>query len=77
MKAAISLPDDVFEAAEAVVEARGWTRSHLYTEAVRQYLKNQDPAEITRRLDEIHPAPEKDRAVRRRANRAILGASDW
>ena len=43
MKAAISLPDSVFEAAEAVVEARGWTRSHLYTEAIKQYLRHQDP----------------------------------
>ena len=77
MKAAISLPDSVFEAAEAVVEARGWTRSHLYAEALKQYLRHQDPEDITRRLDAVHSGPDSDSAVRRRANRAVLAASDW
>ena len=77
MKAAISMPDDVFMAAEAVVEARGWTRSHLYTEAVRQYLRHQDPLDITERLNQVHPAPDADRKSRKRANRAVLKTSDW
>ncbi|HXP89539.1 MAG TPA: hypothetical protein VN931_01305 [Fibrobacteria bacterium] len=77
MKAAISLPDDVFEAAEAVVEARGWSRSRLYTEALRQYLKREDPAEITHRLNQVHPVADESAALRRRANRSVLEASDW
>jgi metal-responsive CopG/Arc/MetJ family transcriptional regulator len=77
MKAAISLPDDVFEAAEAVVEARGWSRSRLYTEALRQYLKREDPSDITHRLNQVHPVQEEAADFRRRANRAVLKASDW
>jgi len=77
MKAAISLPDDVFEAAEAVVEARGWSRSRLYTEALRQYLKREDPADITHRLNQVHPVSDEGATPRRRANRAVLKASDW
>jgi metal-responsive CopG/Arc/MetJ family transcriptional regulator len=77
MKAAISLPDDVFEAAEAVVEARGWSRSRLYTEALRQYLKREDPDQITRQLDEVHGQPDKDREFRRKANLKTAQASDW
>lgn len=77
MKAAISLPDDVFEAAEAVVEARGWSRSRLYTEALRQYLKREDPADITHRLNQVHPVVDEDAVFRPRANRAVLKASDW
>ena len=77
MKAAISLPDSVFEAAEAVVEARGWTRSHLYTEAIKQYLRHQDPEDITHRLNEVHSGSDSDSALRRHANRAALKASDW
>jgi predicted transcriptional regulator len=78
MKAAISLPDNVFEAAEEMVQARGWTRSHLYTEAIREYLKRQDPDEITRRLDQVHgPSVDTDRATRLAANRKVFQASDW
>ncbi len=71
------MPDDVFMAAEAVVEARGWTRSHLYTEAVRQYLRHQDPLDITERLNQVHPASDANRKSRKRANRAVLKTSDW
>ena len=78
MKTAISLPDDVFEAAEAVVEARGWSRSRLYTEALRQYLKREDPSEITARLDQVHSTEtDSAREFRRRVNRALFSASEW
>ena len=77
MKAAISLPDDLFEAAETMVAARGWTRSHLYAEALRQYLRVQDPDAITAKLDQVHSQDASERSLRRRANRATLRASDW
>ena len=71
------MPDDVFMAAEAVVEARGWSRSRLYTEAIRQYLKREDPTDITQRLNEVHPAADENSAFRRHVNRSALKASDW
>jgi len=77
MKAAISMPDDVFMAGEAMVEARGWTRSQLYTEALRQYLRHQDPTDITARLNQIHSGPDDAKRLRKRANQAALKASDW
>lgn len=78
MKAAISLPDDLFEAAEIMVESRGWTRSRLYAEALREYLQHQDPSDITERLNRVHAQGDPDgRALRRRANRQALRASDW
>lgn len=80
MKVATSLPDDVFMAAEAMVEARGCTRSFLYAEALRFYLKAQDPEDITARLNQVHGGPGGGgdaRAARRKANRAALKASDW
>lgn len=78
MKTAISLPDDVFEAAEVMIEARGWTRSRLYAEALREYLRHQDPDAITAALDIVHKsaAPEPS-SVRRRVNRELLGATEW
>ncbi len=77
MKAAISMPDDLFLAGEALVEARGWTRSRLYTEALRQYLRHQDPTDLTSRLNQVHSATDDAKAMRKKANRAVLKASDW
>lgn len=78
MKTAISLPDDVFEAAEVMIESRGWTRSRLYTEALREYLRHQDSEAITAALDQVHPGDSGvSDAVRRGANRAVLGATEW
>lgn len=77
MKAAISLPDDVFMAAETLVEARGWSRSRLYAEALRQYLKRQDPDEITAQLNVVAEEVSHEQALRRKANRSALMASDW
>ena len=71
------MPDDVFMAGEAMVEARGWTRSQLYTEALRQYLRQQDPTDITARLNQVHAGAEDANSLRKRANRATLKASDW
>lgn len=77
MKTAISLPDSVFEAAEAMVMARGWTRSKLYSEALQQYLRHQDPAGITDRLNMVHPEVESEERLRKQANRSQLRATDW
>lgn len=78
MKTAISLPDDVFEAAEVMIEARGWTRSKLYAEALRDYLRNQDADAITEALDRVHTVADPDSSIaRRRANREILGSTSW
>jgi len=77
MKAAIFLPDDLFAAAETMVAARGWPRSHLYAEALRQYLRVQDPDAITAKLDQVHSDTHSERSLRRRANRAVLRTSDW
>lgn len=77
MKTAISLPDSVFEAAETMVLARGWTRSRLYAEALRQYLRHQDPSEITDRLNALHPEVESERTLRKQANRSRLKATEW
>lgn len=65
-------------AAEAMVEARGCTRSFLYTEALRFYLKAQDPDDITARLNQVHGGGAGEaKAIRRKANRMALKASDW
>lgn len=54
MKTAISIPDDVFAAAEAAAERTGMSRSELFVEAVRLYLRLQGERGVTERLDRVY-----------------------
>ena len=56
MKTAISLPDDVFEAAEELADALGVSRSQLYAQAVAEYVATHRDENVTARLNEIYSA---------------------
>ena len=51
MKAAISLPDDVFARAERTAKQLRIPRSQLFARAVYEYLSRHDPESITTRID--------------------------
>jgi hypothetical protein len=55
MKAAISVPDTVFKAADRLAKRRRMSRSELYTRAIVAMLKAEDEAEITAQLDRAYP----------------------
>jgi predicted transcriptional regulator len=42
MKTAVSIPDDLFEAAEKAAKRRGSTRSGLYAEALASFLAREE-----------------------------------
>ena len=54
MKTAISLPDEVFNAAEEMAERLGVNRSQLYVTALREYLEAHRSRGVTARLDEVY-----------------------
>jgi metal-responsive CopG/Arc/MetJ family transcriptional regulator len=54
MKTAISLPDPVFEAAEALAARLGMSRSELYATAVVEYVKAHDRGRITESLNRVY-----------------------
>ena len=54
MKTAISLPDDLFQAAERHRRRQGKSRSQLYAEALSEYLSRHGPDEVTEAMD---PSP--------------------
>ena len=54
MKAAVSIPDAVFEAAERLAERRRCSRSSLYTQALELLLADADADEVTTRLDSVY-----------------------
>ncbi|MGI8937158.1 MAG: hypothetical protein ACR2JF_02875 [Iamia sp.] len=47
MKVAVSIPDDVFDAAEAEAQRRGLNRSALYAEALRQLVTSRAAVDET------------------------------
>ena len=54
MKTAISIPDDVFAAADAAARRTGMSRSQLYVEAVKLFLRKHGDRGVTERLDEVY-----------------------
>ena len=53
MKTAISLPDDLFESADALAERLGLSRSELYATAVAEYLAKHRDEDVTGRLNDV------------------------
>lgn len=76
MKTAISIPDDVFEDADALAERLGVSRSRLYASAVAEYVAKHQDASVTARLNAVYANqqsqldPDVRNAQRRTARRA-------
>ena len=54
MKTAISLPDSVFEEAEALAQQLGVSRSELYTKALQTYLERYNREQISLKLNQVY-----------------------
>ena len=54
MKTAISLPDSLFESADALAARLGISRSALYARALEAFLADQRRGAVTRRLDAVY-----------------------
>lgn len=77
MKTAISVPADTFEHAERLRHQLGKSRSELYSEAMREYLLNHDPDEITRRLNEFADELNDEYEFIRGAAEGVLRRVEW
>jgi predicted transcriptional regulator len=53
MKTAISIPDEVFQAAERLAAALRQSRSQLYSRAVREYVARHSEDSVTAALDAV------------------------
>ncbi len=60
MKTAISIPDEVFEAAERAAKKLGVSRSEFYANAVRDFVERYGRDGITEALNEIYSSIESD-----------------
>ncbi|NER49286.1 MAG: ribbon-helix-helix domain-containing protein [Symploca sp. SIO1A3] len=78
MKTAISLPDSVFEEAEALAQQLGLSRSELYTKALETYLKKYNRNQILHQLNQVYSkeSSELDPVVAR-MQLMSLAREDW
>lgn len=79
MKTAISLPDDLFRAAERQAERAQKSRSQLYAEALAEYLVRHAPDEVTEAMNRVierlgEPGPDPFVAA---AARRVLERTEW
>ncbi|MEZ4424831.1 MAG: ribbon-helix-helix protein, CopG family [Gemmatimonadota bacterium] len=54
MKTAISLPDDLFESADALADRLGVSRSELYARAMAEYLAKHRAEGVTDQLNRVY-----------------------
>lgn len=54
MKTAISIPDNLFEAADKVARRLGISRSELYQRALARFLEQQSGDVVRERLDSVY-----------------------
>lgn len=54
MKTAISLPEPIFQEAEALAQQLGMSRSQLYTEALKAYLRRYNREQILAKLNQVY-----------------------
>jgi hypothetical protein len=78
MKTAVSIPDDVFEQAEALAQRAKRSRSDVYARALSEYLARHAPDRVTeamnRVLDELDEPLDKFTS---RAARRTLDRTEW
>ncbi len=78
MKTAISLPDDLFESADALAERLGLSRSELYATAVAEYLAKHRDEDVTGRLNEVFAdEPSGIDSALRGAQARSVSSAEW
>jgi len=78
MKTAISLPDDLFTASDALAKKLGLSRSALIAAALTDFLAKHRTSKVSERLDAVYSAEEsRVDAATAGAQRAILRRSEW
>jgi hypothetical protein len=78
MKTAISIPNEVFEAAEKMARRLGLSRSQLYTNAVSEFLRRHFSDDVTEKLNQIYDTESSELDPGTRALQyASIDEGDW
>ncbi len=54
MKVAVSVPDNIFEAADRLAKQRSVPRSQIFSEALAAYIESRGSEAVTSKLNEIY-----------------------
>ena len=78
MKTAVSVPDDLFKAAESLAGRLGLSRSGLYAAALEDFIGRHHARRVSERLDAVYSTESSalDKAVAR-AQHKVLKQADW
>jgi metal-responsive CopG/Arc/MetJ family transcriptional regulator len=76
MKTAISIPDDLFDSADALADRLGLSRSALYADAVAEFVAKHQGTHITDQLNTLYATePSRlDRHIKRAQAKAAQSA---
>jgi metal-responsive CopG/Arc/MetJ family transcriptional regulator len=72
MKAAVSIPDDVFADADRLAKQLNTSRSQLYSRALKEFLARHAPDQVTDAMNRVcDDVASADDFVRRAAGRVV------
>jgi len=78
MKTAVSIPDDIFERAEALAHRAKRSRSEVYARALSEYVARHAPDSVTEAMNRvIEEVNEPADGFASRASRRTLERSEW
>ena len=78
MKTAVSIPDELFAAADALAARLEMSRSRLIAVALAEYVARHRAGRVTERLDAVYAAEEsRPEATIRKAGARTLRRADW
>jgi metal-responsive CopG/Arc/MetJ family transcriptional regulator len=78
MRTTVSLPDDLFSAAESLARRLGVGRSELFAMALAEFVARHSEEEITSRLNQIYTIEDSRlEPILHEAQRRSLGSDCW
>lgn len=78
MKTAVSIPDEIFEEAERLAERLRTSRSRLYSQALREYVRRHTPDHVTETLNRVlDDVGTEENDFRRAAARRTVRKVEW
>jgi hypothetical protein len=79
MKIAISIPDEIFEEAESLVQRLKTSRSELYSRALTEFVGHHAPERVTERMNQVvaDVGVEEPDVFRAEAARRAFKRTDW
>ena len=78
MKTAVSIPDDLFEAARKLALHSRKSRSRIFSDALKEYVARHAPDDITEAMDRVcAELGARENGFAAAASRRILKRSEW